>query len=152
MKNPHILNTTPAPGAKPGRTSRRLSLALLTALLLSACASLPGETPQEQVRQRATERWQALLAYDYARAYEFATPSYRALVSPQSYRSRQGVALQRTSAKVVRVDCPEPEKCMARVEVSVKPPLGKNHGAEIVAPVDETWLLQNGQWWLVERL
>lgn len=129
-----------------------LGLALLTTLLLSACATLPGLTPQDQVRARATQRWQALMAYDYAKAYEFATPSYRALVSPESYRSRQGAALLRTSAKVFRVDCPEPQTCQARIEVGVKPPLGKRYGSEIIAPVDETWVLQNGQWWLVERL
>lgn len=152
MKHPAITLLDPTLAAKAGRTGRTLGLGLLTALLLSSCATPVSLTPEDQVRQRATQRWQALLAYDYAKAYEFATPSYRALVSPESYRSRQGAALQRTSAKVFRVDCPEPEKCTARVEVAVKPPLGNRYGAEIVAPVDETWLLQNGQWWLVERL
>ena len=133
-------------------TGRTLGLALLTTLLVSACATLPGLTPQEQVRARATQRWQALMAYDYAKAYEFATPAYRALVTPASYRSRQGAALQRTSAKVFSVDCPAPDTCTARIEVGVKPPLGSRYGAEITAPVDENWVLENGQWWLMERL
>ena len=152
MKNLPTTANTPTPAARARHAGRPLGLALLATLLLSACATLPGLTPQDQVRQRATQRWQALLAYDYAKAYEFATPSYRALVTPESYRTRQGAALQRTSAKVFRVDCPEPDKCQARIEVGVKPPLGKRYGAEITAPVDETWVLQNGQWWLVERL
>ena len=116
MKNLQTNNFTPTLAAKAGSA---LSLSLLTTLLLSACATPLGLTPEDQVRQRATQRWQALLAYDYAKAYEFATPSYRALVSPESYRGRQGAALQRTSAKVFRVDCPEPGKCTARVEVGV---------------------------------
>lgn len=157
MKNPDNMHIIPAAtrGKRPGRAAhapRTLGLAMLAALLVSACAALPGLTPQEQVRARATQRWQALMAYDYAKAYEFATPSYRALVSQESYRSRQGAALQRTSAKVFSVECPTPDTCTARVEVGVKPPLGNRYGSEIIAPVDESWVLQNDQWWLVERL
>ena len=157
MKHPDTMHTTPTifHGKRTGAAAsagRTLGLALLTTLLVSACAALPGLTPQDQVRARATQRWQALLANDYAKAYEFATPSYRALVTPDSYRSRQGAALQRTSAKVFNVDCPTTDKCTARVEVSVKPPLGSRYGADVTAPVDESWVLENGQWWLMERL
>jgi len=121
-------------------------------MVLAACATFNTSPPEERVRQRSTERWQAVLANDYAKVYSFAMPSYRALVSQEAFRSRQGVAVQRVSAKVFSVNCPEASKCTARVEVGVKPPLGKRFGAPITATVDESWVFEDGQWWLAERL
>ena len=42
---------------------------LFVTLTLAACASLGGGKPEEQVRQRATERWQALVVGEFSRAY-----------------------------------------------------------------------------------
>lgn len=133
----------------PGRLRAHGLLAVAT-LALTACASMQSAPPTEQLRQRVTDRWQALMAYDYAKAYTFATPAYRASVSAESYRSRQGAALQRVSADIFSVDCPQPNQCKVRVVVGVKPPLSQRHGPAITAPVDETWLLEDGQWWMTE--
>lgn len=125
---------------------------LCVTLTLSACASLGSSPPEDQVRQRASARWQALLVNDYSKAYTYATPGYRALVSPDNYRRRQGAVLQRVSGEVFSVNCPQADKCTARVVVGVKPPLSKRYGPVITAPVDETWVLEDGQWWLAEQL
>lgn len=127
-------------------------LPLWACLTLAACASLGSSPPEDQVRQRASARWQALLVNDYSKAYTYATPGYRALVSPDNYRRRQGAVLQRVSSEVFSVNCPQADKCTARVVVGVKPPLSKRYGPVITAPVDETWVLEDGQWWLAEQL
>ena len=137
----------------PANVLARLRLLLpLAAAALAACAAPGAENTQEQLRQRVTQRWQALIAADYARSYTFATPTYRAAVTPEAYRGRKGVAVQRVSAEIFSVNCPEPTKCKVRVEVGAKPPLGSRYGNLIVkAPVDESWLFENGQWWVAER-
>lgn len=121
----------------------------LVAALLSACSAVPTASPQEQLRQRVTERWQALIAADYAKAYSYSTPAYRTLVTPEAYRGRQGTAVQRVAADVFSVDCPEPTHCKVRVVVKAKPPFGKAFDGLISAPVDEAWVLEDGQWWVV---
>lgn len=140
--------------AKPPLTASRSLrwLPIGACMALAACATLNNSPPEERVKQRSTERWQAVMANDYAKVYSFAMPSYRALVSQDTFRSRQGVAVQRVSAKVFSVNCPEASKCTARVEVGVKPPLGKRFGTVITATVDESWVFEDGQWWLAERL
>ena len=58
---------------------------LIIAMLLTACASNPQQTPEQQVAQRAEARWKHLIAKDYQQAWEYLMPSYRNLVSPQDY-------------------------------------------------------------------
>ena len=43
---------------------------VLAALSLAACATV-GTAPQDQVRQRANERWKALVAGEFSKAYNY---------------------------------------------------------------------------------
>ena len=65
---------------------------LIIVMLLTACASNPQQTPEQQVAQRAEARWKHLIAKDYQQAWEYLMPSYRNLVSPQDYSKRFGSA------------------------------------------------------------
>jgi hypothetical protein len=125
---------------------------LCVALTLSACASLSSGTPEEQVRQRATERWQALVAGQFSRAYSYNTPGFRAVVSPDAYRNRFGSALTWLGAEVIRVNCSEVNKCIALVRVDFKPMLGRQNGTKMSTHVDETWLLEDRQWWFFQTI
>lgn len=128
----------------------RRGAALTAALALAGCATLGG-TPEQIVAQRAGEYWKARQAGDYAKAYDLTTPSYRKLHSLEQYRLQfgQGAAIQ--GAEVVKVDC-GPEKCTARIKISAAPALvGVNVGT-IATHLSETWLLQDGQWWLHQDL
>ncbi|MBP6652376.1 MAG: hypothetical protein KA181_08115, partial [Xylophilus sp.] len=64
-----------------------LTLAL-SALALSGCAAFAPATPEQQVHQRATERWKALKASQWDKAYAFVTPSFRATMTEERYRER----------------------------------------------------------------
>ena len=125
---------------------------LCVALTLSACASLGGGTPEEQVRQRATERWQALVAGQFSRAYSYNTPGFRAVVTPDGYRNRFGSALTWLGAEVIRVDCPEASKCNALVRVDFRPVLSRKDDVKLSSHVDETWLLEDRQWWYFQKI
>ena len=125
---------------------------LCAALALVACASINSRPPEEQVRQRATERWQALVAGQFSRAYSYNTSGFRAVVSPDAYRNRFGGAVTWLGAEVIRVDCPEASKCNALVRVDFRPVLSRKDDVKLSSHVDETWLLEDRQWWYFQKI
>ena len=140
--------------AMPNRGLRRAArwALLLATVTLVACATMDKADPQEQVRQRATQRWQALVAGEFSRAYNYNTPSFRAVVTPDGYRNRFGGAVNWKGAEVVRVTCPEADKCTARLRVDFKPVLSSPKSPAVSTHMDETWLLENGQWWFFQKI
>lgn len=129
---------------------RRLAAAG-TALALAGCAAFTPATPEQAVTQRANAYWQARKAGDYTKAYSFAPPAYRALHSAEQYRLQfgQGAAIQ--GAEVVKADC-SATKCSVRIKISATPALLGLKMGTIATHLSETWLLQDGQWWLYQDL
>jgi hypothetical protein len=127
-----------------------LWLSVCASLALTACASLSNLPPQEQVRQRAAERWQALVAGEFGRAYVYNTPGFRAVVNADGYRGRFGGAVIWLGAEVVNVNCPETTKCVALVRIDFKPLLSRKISDKISTHVEETWLLEDSQWWFFQ--
>lgn len=127
-------------------------VALCVSLALSACATLSSDKPEDQVRQRATERWQALVKGEFSRAYTYNTPGFRAVVSPDSYRNRFGGAVVWLGASVVGVNCPETTKCVANLSIEFKPVLGRRNSTNLSTGLEETWLLEDGQWWFFQKI
>jgi hypothetical protein len=121
-------------------------------LLLTACASIGSKPPEDHVRQRAADRWQALVAGDISRAYGYNTPGYRAVISPEGFRGRIGSGGSWVGAEVGEINCPEAVKCIARVRIDFKPFMGRRYGDNISTHADETWLLEDGQWWLFQGM
>lgn len=142
------------------RTKKSLSSALSLAakcavtiafpVVLIACASTTTASPEEQVRQRATQRWSQMMAKNFEKAYAFSTAGFKALVKAEDYRNRFGGSGLWKSAEVVRVDCPEATKCIAKISLTVSPPLSNRDAGGFSTGLDETWLLEAGQWFLYE--
>jgi len=134
----------------PTRSLRSAPLwaTLCAAFALTACASLGGNKPEEQVRLRANGRWQALVAGDFPRAYTYNTAAFRAVVTPEAFRTRFGSAVTWVGAEATEVNCTEPAKCIAKVRIDFKPILGGRPGEKISTYYDETWLLEEGKWWI----
>jgi hypothetical protein len=130
--------------------SRRL--ALLACVALTACTSVSVSTPQDQVRQRAGERWQALVAGEFSRAYTYATPSFRAAVGVDNYRNRFGSAVVWLGSEVVEVKCPEVTKCVAHVRIDYRPLMARKIVDKMAALTEETWLFEDGQWWIFQAI
>ena len=125
--------------------------AVLTAVMLASCASWQP-SPQDQVRQRATQHWQALLAGQYDRAYEFNTPAFRKLRSLDFYRTnRSAVPVKWISAEVLRVEC-ETQRCVTRIKLTSRPNMPGFNKMTLETGIDEIWILEGGQWWLFEKL
>jgi hypothetical protein len=123
-------------------------LVLSACLALAACASVSTVSPQDQVRQRAKEHWQALVAGEFNRAYTYIIPSYRAVVSADRYRGHFGTAVSWLGNEVLDVNCPETDRCVARSRIDFRPTLSRRMNLKFDTYVDETWLFQDGQWWL----
>lgn len=139
----------------PSRPSvRRLSLGLALGafLTLAGCTSLSSAPPPEQVRQRATERWQALIAGDFKKAYTYNTPGFRAAVTPDGFRGRFGNTGTWLAGDVLDVNCPEEAKCIAKLRIDFKYTLSNRYGDKLTSVVEEIWLLEAGQWWVFQAL
>lgn len=128
------------------RFSAKATLAALAVatLALAGCASQPKLTPEEIVKQRADERWQYLVKGDLEKAYAMLTEGERKITSYDAYRSRITNGLW-IKGEAVEVTC-ETEKCVARIHLDSKPPLGSRFGSNISVYFNETWLLEDGQW------
>ena len=122
------------------------------ALALAGCASLSAnKSPEEVVRQRATERVEAFVKGDIDRSYALTAPSYRKLRDLDAYRRTFGAAARWEKAEVKNVSC-EPVRCKVAIAVGVKPLIRGRFGDTITVQFEETWLLEDGNWWLYQAL
>lgn len=125
----------------------RLAL-LVTGLALAGCAGLPGSKPKEElVRERATKRAEAYVKQDYPGSYAYLTPSYRRIKDLEAYRRSFGSGAVWQKAEVSNVACEE-QRCRVGLSVSVKPLIPGMFNATITVQFEETWLLEDGNWWL----
>ena len=135
---------------RPWRTYA-FGASLAIVVVLSACASVVGDAAGV-VKQRAEDRWSALVRGEFMQAYTYSTPAFRAVVTLDGYRNRFGGAVKWVGSEVIRVDCPEAVKCDVTVRVDYKPIMLGRVGGVLSTHVDETWLLEDGQWWLFQPL
>jgi hypothetical protein len=122
-------------------------------MVLGGCAGQgAGQPPEQLVSQLAAKRWDALVARDFEKAYGFSTPSYRQLNNADFYKkSRQGAPVKWVSAKVLRVEC-EDKKCAVRIALESKPLVPFPFKDTITSGLDESWVYEDGQWWILETL
>lgn len=127
---------------------RRTALAGLFAgvLALGGCAALQPQTAEQIVAQRAEERWNALIARDFDKAWTYTQPAYRAIVKQGDYRNTFGIGGKWLGMQVIRVQC-EPERCIARLRVTSRVTVSPFRNQELAGAIDETWVREDGQWW-----
>jgi len=119
----------------------------------AGCASIgAGSRPADEVvLERAQARWNALVERDFATAYPYLTSGYRAVVPLQSYRRQSTGPAQWESAKAQSAKC-EAARCIVSVAITFRLGL-PGHGDRVqTAYVDETWVLEDGQWYKFEAL
>ncbi len=133
--------------------TRRLSLmALICAgTLLGACASLKTK-PEDAVTQRANARWEALIKGDMAKAYTYSTSGFRAVVDVEGFKGRTGIAGRWLGAQVTSVSCDTPERCKAIIRLEFSTLIPGFSKDRMNTHIDETWLLEDGQWWIFQKV
>jgi hypothetical protein len=128
---------------------------LLMVLVLSGgCASGPkwDDAQRNILEQRVRDRFQALVARDFNTAWEYMTPSYRAIFSKQLYAKKfsYAVELQLTGVEVVNYDS---DAAVASVVVRVmsKPTKQTSTASMLIgatpSSLGEKWVFSQGQWW-----
>jgi hypothetical protein len=125
---------------------------LCLAMTISACANLDAAKPEDMVRQRATERWQALVKGEFIRAYSYNAPGFKAVVTADAFRNKFGGAVVWLGAEVVSVNCEDSNKCIAGIKLEFKPALSARKIEPMVNYFDETWLRDEGQWWFFQKI
>ena len=125
----------------------KAALGIFWAVFVVGCAGISGapETPEQAVKARAQERWNALVAGQFDKAFEYITPSTRTTLPLSVYRGRIAGASW-VAAKVTGAVC-EPEVCDVTVVLDVYLLPNLPHQQQI----SEKWLLVDGKWWFVYR-
>lgn len=125
-------------------------------LFFSGCATLQPDDSEKWhsaqrvvLKERAEARWNALIKGDIEKAYEFTTPEFRAVVSPQQYRGKYGRVLDWRMARVVDVSYDDPAVATVSVEVTYRVSLPGSGGQTIESPrvLSEKWIYKNREWW-----
>lgn len=107
----------------------------------------------DAVRARSQARLNALMKRDYAEAYKFSTPAWRALHDVDRFRG--GVEGSRTwqAVEVRRVECESADRCEVRVRVDTRvftAATGPKR-ANLTTHFSEVWIQQDKEWWYVQN-
>lgn len=116
-------------------------------LVIGACASVgAGGSPEDLVGARAKQRWDLMMKGDMAGAYEYLSPASKASLPKESYLKRRGGGRYWRNVTMQKVECAK-DTCRVTMvlDYDLSPDV-KNLRREIV----ETWILDEGVWWLVE--
>ncbi len=121
-----------------------LSSAVVVASLAAGCAALERRPPQEIVKARAQERWDALVKQDFEAAYRFHSPGSRTVTSLADFKASIKPGFWK-SAEVNKVECAE-ERCDVHSTIEYE------HGRQrMKTPLRETWIKEGSQWWYVQK-
>lgn len=101
--------------------------------------------PEEAVRERAQARWDALLKDDVKTAYGYFSPGSRAVMDEKSYEASVRKGFWK-SAKVDSVTCPSAQRCEVNETIEYE-----FQGRHTRTPLSETWIEEDGNWWLVRK-
>lgn len=99
------------------------------------------------VAERATARWQALIKRDYNGAYAYLSPSSREATTLSNFQTRIA-AIEYRTVTIDKVECMA-EVCNVKLTLTYDYPPGKIKG--VVTPLDESWIIDQGQAWFVFR-
>jgi hypothetical protein len=130
-------------------------LVLVALLGLSSCAVSPvgdgsgaaasPEVRREAVTTRVNARWDALIKGDLDGAYALLSPASREATTLDQFRKhtrKQGFR----AAKIDAVECGA-DLCIVKLMITYDHRLMKG----IQTPMEETWVFEKGQPWLVYR-
>lgn len=134
---------------------RYAALGAAAVLGLAACTTLPAggglskdsdpKAKADAVVQRAQARWDALLKGDVKAAYGYLSPASRAVTSLERYQAKTNTA-QLRSIKLDGAKC-EGEICQLKFWLTFDHRVMRG----VTTPIEETWIIENGQAWFVYR-
>ncbi len=140
--------------------SSRLWALLLLVPLVGGCDRSPRSGNEEAkqvtkpltVEERAQQKWDAQVARDWKKVYDFLTPAKRKVIAPENFAGRMAAgALDYQSAKVLEAKCPQEDSCTVAVEVTYiyNGRIAAMRGMKSTSRVEERWIRSQGEWWFV---
>jgi hypothetical protein len=131
------------------------ALMLLASFGISSCAVSPvgdgskapetADAKREAVKQRVNARWDALIKGDFDAAYALLSPASRETVTLEYFKSHTRRDSFR-KAEIKSVECGA-DTCNVKLWITYDHP--RMQGVE--TPMEETWVFDKGQAWLVYR-
>jgi hypothetical protein len=110
----------------------------------------PEEIQREQrLKQRAQQRWDAIIDRDFSKAYEYETPKFRAENSPKEYRAKYGGPVTHHVATVKDVRYDAPHEAVVKIMLEASFPLGGEQ-VRTTVPVYDRWTYLEGEWWRLD--
>ena len=136
---------------------RPIALALLVSIALGGCAAgtatLTEKAPVVDVQKRAVERstarWKALIDKRFDEAFAFLSDASRIGTNAGEY----GGAMQRMGYTKATVDSALCEEGLCTVKSTITLPVFVRAvgGRAQTFPVEERWIVNNGELWLIRR-
>jgi hypothetical protein len=125
-------------------------IAVAVLVLLMAACSEPVRPPEEIVTERAQARWDAMVAGEFERAWEYYSPGFREKTEPALFDVQMSQRpIRWDSAEVIGVDCAEEARCeiTARIGYTAVGAPGQLAGMQNERSAQETWIRLDDQWW-----
>jgi len=113
------------------------------ALVLVGCATPTVKSDEAVITERALERWNAVIAGNYDKAYEYISPAGRSIVTREGFKKSMKPGFHK-SASVQGVKCSGPEVCEVQLEIEYE-----FQGRRTKTPLLERWVKQDGMWWFL---
>ncbi len=109
-------------------------------------AAETAEQAEAILRTRAKQRWDAIIRNDFAAAYAFETPSYRAVNDLTTFMTRFAGQVSRENVNIARVEFEDPSLAKVTIELEFKAAVFGTIIDSVSYDV-ETWARIDGQWW-----
>lgn len=134
-------------------------MAALLATLLAGCMGASNappvapKSPEDELRERVAAYFQALVAKDYRKAYEFFAPGYRSTWSAADHYQIHPVIGTYLAGEVRTISCLGEDVCDVTVHTRFRfdkgvEPLG---GQELPMDVKYRWLKTEGEWYYLPQ-
>ncbi len=118
-------------------------VAAVAVTVLAGCATIGAQSPEAAVKERAQERWDALVKGDFKAAYAYLSPGSKQVISEKDYVQRLRKGFWK-SAEVGKVTCASPQSCQAQVSIEYE-----FQGLRTRTPLHESWIREGSTWWYV---
>jgi len=121
---------------------------------LTGCSTAPSLTDDKafwetRVEERARARWQLIIDKKYAEAYEYFSEASRQGYTLELFtRQMKNIDTRAVSVKPARCG---PEQCSVGVETTIEYSIPRIGRRMMPLPVDEVWVVNNKQAYLVRR-
>jgi hypothetical protein len=125
------------------------------ALVMAGCASTggglskdsPAAVKESAVAERAKARWQALVKRNYEEAYGYFSRTSKDTTTLAAFQAKVA-SIEYRSVNVDKVECVA-EVCTVKLTLTYDYAPAKAKG--VVTPLDENWIIDQGQAWFVYR-